>query len=822
MAPSSTTIATASTATATATATRAASTTTSSRSSYPHKRRVIVIGAGMAGLAAARELQHRRYQVLVIEARSRVGGRVHGVPVVTTIDDIDASTCSTTTTAATATSTTTTANVDVGGAIIHGIDNNPLTKLCQQLGVHMTKSLQDCLLLNQSGWPVDPKVDEKVSQHFNDVLETTFERIQQLPTTKSTITTTSATKESFGTVLNMVREEAHITPSPLWNWHQNNLELSCGAPLNELGYAWNDDEPYGFEGNHVALAKSWNTVTERLAEGLDILYNCPIQGIRVVEQQKPSSRQHAIGQDISPADTATSTIPTSRTPSVVPILPSSRRCSNRHTKKPTKFTISSHSTLSYDTSSFDTQRRSKNHKPTPPKVLVELSNGNVLQADAVICTLPLGVLKSKTVTFDPPLSTAKQYAVDSLGCGLLNKCVLTFSTVFWQDSDFIGLTGDTSPYLILNGHVITSHPILIFMFGGASAYEVEKKTDEDIMKECMQVLRTICHNRTPPEPMDHVITRWGHDPYSRMSFSFVPPGVNGMTQLTALSEPIVSTASSKQPLVLFAGEHTTPFHPSTIHGAFLSGIREAYRLDLALEPKLNDFLKFESEYVYQKTFTLKRKLSEANRVSIMGEEKKPKELGGTSRTGALLQQRRHGVMTLRKRKSPMPTMTSVTATNGSNALPSPRKSQRRFRVHFGETAESADPPTKVATTWTNSQRVAQEDRTLDRLASSYYPSWNLIANKVLPLYGTTNKKASVLKQRYQSIRKSVKKSKPKLELMNNWLAEDQYIVKENGVVAPLPVTSANSANGINHGNSHENGKCRRSDRMVARRKEQQK
>mgnify|MGYP006195432003 CR=1 FL=1 len=121
MAPSSTTIATASTATATATATRAASSTTSSRSSYPHKRRVIVIGAGMAGLAAARELQHRRYQVLVIEARSRVGGRVHGVPVVTTIDDIDASTCSTTTTAATATSTTTTANVDVGGAIIHGI-----------------------------------------------------------------------------------------------------------------------------------------------------------------------------------------------------------------------------------------------------------------------------------------------------------------------------------------------------------------------------------------------------------------------------------------------------------------------------------------------------------------------------------------------------------------------------------------------------------------------------------------------------------------------------------------------------------------------------
>ncbi len=37
----------------------------------------LVIGAGTAGLAAARELSNAGVNVLVLEARDRVGGRVH-------------------------------------------------------------------------------------------------------------------------------------------------------------------------------------------------------------------------------------------------------------------------------------------------------------------------------------------------------------------------------------------------------------------------------------------------------------------------------------------------------------------------------------------------------------------------------------------------------------------------------------------------------------------------------------------------------------------------------------------------------------------------
>ena len=41
------------------------------------REHIVVIGAGMAGLAAARDLVARGFEVTVLEGRNRIGGRIH-------------------------------------------------------------------------------------------------------------------------------------------------------------------------------------------------------------------------------------------------------------------------------------------------------------------------------------------------------------------------------------------------------------------------------------------------------------------------------------------------------------------------------------------------------------------------------------------------------------------------------------------------------------------------------------------------------------------------------------------------------------------------
>src|ERR1700704_2190462 len=47
----------------------------------PHPNHIVVIGAGAAGLMAARELGRAGKRVTVLEARDRCGGRIHPLPV---------------------------------------------------------------------------------------------------------------------------------------------------------------------------------------------------------------------------------------------------------------------------------------------------------------------------------------------------------------------------------------------------------------------------------------------------------------------------------------------------------------------------------------------------------------------------------------------------------------------------------------------------------------------------------------------------------------------------------------------------------------------
>ena len=86
--------------------------------------RVIVVGAGMAGLVAARLLHDSGFAVTVLEARDRLGGRTW------TDDSLGAP-------------------LDLGGSWVHGVAGNPLTLWCEKLGVPLVESQGDRLLIDE-------------------------------------------------------------------------------------------------------------------------------------------------------------------------------------------------------------------------------------------------------------------------------------------------------------------------------------------------------------------------------------------------------------------------------------------------------------------------------------------------------------------------------------------------------------------------------------------------------------------------------------------------------------------------------------------------
>ena len=86
--------------------------------------RVIVLGAGMAGLVAARLLHDSGFSVTVLEARDRIGGRTW------TDDRVGAP-------------------VDLGGSWVHGVVGNPLALWCDKLGVRLISSEADRLIIDE-------------------------------------------------------------------------------------------------------------------------------------------------------------------------------------------------------------------------------------------------------------------------------------------------------------------------------------------------------------------------------------------------------------------------------------------------------------------------------------------------------------------------------------------------------------------------------------------------------------------------------------------------------------------------------------------------
>jgi monoamine oxidase len=200
------------------------------------------------------------------------------------------------------------------------------------------------------------------------------------------------------------------------------------------------------------------------------------------------------------------------------------------------------------------------------------ANGNTIEADYVVVSVPLGVLKNNAITFTPSLPTNKINAISNTNMGNVNKFLLVWDTAFWDTNlQYIGYTPETKDkfnYFLNIKKFTPSNGLMTFALGDYATV-TETMPDSQIINEIMLNLKSIYGNSIP-NPTNFLRTKWGQNINSYGAYSYPTNGS------TSADFDIVSNEVNNK--VFFAGEHTIREYRATVHGAYLSGIREANKI----------------------------------------------------------------------------------------------------------------------------------------------------------------------------------------------------------------------------------------------------
>ena len=419
------------------------------------------MGAGIAGLAAARRLAGEGFGVVVLEGRGRIGGRIW-------------------------TDRSLEVPVDLGAAWIHGISRNPLMDLVRDGGIQTARTRFAALALYDVDGRLlnDQEMDEveaQVEEIFGALMKCKKEALGD---------------RSVGAVLAELLAAGDLggVLGRGINWRlASEIGVQLGVDLDGLSLqAFGEDE--SFNGPDVVFPGGYDQIAAQLAAGLDIRLNyivrridCGADGVEIITDQ-----------------------------------------------------------------------------------------GSVRASRAVV-TLPLGVLQNGDVEFSPALPPAKQDAIRRLQMGTMNKIALRFEERFWPEwPHYMGrlAEGDEAVVEWWNMAVYSDQPVLLALSSGAQARDMERLPEGEVVERLMFDLRHTFGGDIAP-PVAAVSTRWHGDPFARGAYSHVPPGA-AMADYDAL-------ATSVEDRLFFAGEATSRQYPGTVHGALLSGRREAQRIvDLAV------------------------------------------------------------------------------------------------------------------------------------------------------------------------------------------------------------------------------------------------
>lgn len=222
------------------------------RPARAESRRVLVIGAGMAGLTAAHQLRAQGHQVTVIEGRNRLGGRIH----------------------------TSTAwpqlPVDLGASWIHGIESNPLMPLVRAAGARTALThYQRYRRYDAAGHPMQAAEEARL-----DALWDEFRRALKQARRQTRDGSVAAVAETaFGSLSAADRQRMAFLLSA-------NIEQEEGGSAAQLSARYYDDYA-DFGGADALFADGYRVLIDYQAHGLDLQLN---QQVEAVDWRGPELR----------------------------------------------------------------------------------------------------------------------------------------------------------------------------------------------------------------------------------------------------------------------------------------------------------------------------------------------------------------------------------------------------------------------------------------------------------------------------------------------------------------------------------------------------
>lgn len=194
----------------------------------------------------------------------------------------------------------------------------------------------------------------------------------------------------------------------------------------------------------------------------------------------------------------------------------------------------------------------------------------VFLAKKVISSIPLGVLKAGTVTFQPALSQDHAEAIRKIGFGVVDKLFVKLEKPFWKEGvkwvNFI--TKNLDQNYFPNAYVVPkakSH-VVVFYVPGDFSLELSRLS-KSLLKSKLEGYLTKFPTLEEVSVLDLELTKWHADPNALGSYSYYRVGCTD-EHFDSLAAPI----SNK---VWMVGEHTSPEHNYFLQGAYNSGEKAA-------------------------------------------------------------------------------------------------------------------------------------------------------------------------------------------------------------------------------------------------------